>query len=382
MSKPRNAKASRPEKHLVVWDLDNTLTDTIKTWAQSTSRAMARTSALYGLNPAHVQQAFRKTPSQFRFYDYTGALQWMGAQNMLPKATNPVEETQLKATQWAIRDRWMKEQKELTTFYPEAVETLRGVRNSGAQQVIYSDTEATSLILRLWFLAQNAQKSGQIADFMEIPALFDHFYCQPSIESDNRLLSQIDPAFVQAIKRNMTLWGPHPVTGKRLAKPSPKHLQQILKDFSCPTNRAVMVGDSDKDGATARPLKVAFAWHKRGCIVDRYTAESASKMSDPGYVYGTRAIEKAMKRQDVRPSITLARSLTTLFSAFNFKAGHGFSHNIEQSETGSDHTPAHPKYVHLTPIAPVHRLAPYFQSQGLLSPLGPATHPQPASPAP
>ncbi|WP_435640897.1 HAD family hydrolase [Micavibrio aeruginosavorus] len=374
MPKPRNAKASRPEKHLVVWDLDNTLTDTVKTWALSTSRAMARTASLYDMDPATVQRSFRKTPSQFRFYDFTGALQWMASQKILPQGANPVEETQLKATQWAIRDRWMKEQKEFTTFYPEAVETLRGVRDNGAQQVIYSDTEATSLILRLWFLAQNAQKSGQIADFMEIPALFDHFYCQPSIESDNRLLSQIDPAFVQAIKRNMTLWGPHPVTGKRLAKPSPRHLKQILNDFSCAPNRAVMVGDSDKDGATARPLKVAFAWHKRGCVMEHQTAEAATKMSDPGYVFGVRAIEKAMKRQDVRPNITLSRSLTTLFTVFNFKTGHGFSHNIEQTGTGSGHTPENPEYVQLTPIPPVHRLAPYFQFQGLRSPLGPATH--------
>ena len=372
------AQKNYSPKSLVIWDVDNTLTDSAKFWGIATGSAVATLIKTFDLNKDDVRDAVLRAPAQYRFSDFGSLVHWLDDQGALPRGKTPTEDHDIKMTLWAIRQSWYHRQKELIHFYPNTTSTLRAIRAHGTSMAVYTDTEASSLIRRMWFLGRNAAQDGSLSSEFEIFKLFDHFYSQPSIEDDAAILRQIDPDFILALKNRLTIFRPDPVTGLNRGKPSGDNMGQILADFDTVPKYALMMGDSDKDGGSARLGGVDFAWLKYGATLDRVTVKTAQTMASPSFKYGLKAIRAAMKDQNITPTVTLQRDLSEILKKFDFIAGRGFNPCNERSGQCCPHTDACP--ADQKAAATIHRLRSAFHSQERLAPTGPASHFPPAPP--
>lgn len=369
-------------KALVVWDLDNTLTDSATFWGVATEIAVQMTIDAFGLDQQKVHDAVRRAPGQYRFSDFRQLLRWLGDEKILPKNHDPADPqgTLIRVTHWAIRDAWFKKQREMTRFYPGALGTLQTIKAQKTDLAIYTDTEASSLIRRFWLMADNARRDGHVKDTLEVLDLFGHFYAQPSIESDYETLKDVDTDFVLAMKQRMSLFKPDAATGKRLAKPNGPHLQKIMQDFGASPGSVLMLGDTDKDGGSARASGVDFGWIRFGAVLDDAVVRTAKIMADPGYKFGLNAVKQAFREQAIAPAIILRRDHSELLRKASFIPGKGFQTPPGTAPVGSSclHTGACPQGQTADQI--VHRLGASFRSQVPLLPTGPATHFQPEPP--
>ncbi|MCM2343164.1 MAG: HAD hydrolase-like protein [Alphaproteobacteria bacterium] len=358
-------------KELVIFDLDNTLTNSLKCWGEATLAAVRLMVDEFGLDEEKTIEAIRRAPSQYRFSDFGSLTEWLDREGVLPRPQDPYDQYRKDITKHYLRQIWFQRQKEMTFFYDGTVTALTAIKAQGTATAIYTDTEASSLIRRTWLLARNARKQGQISDEHDLLDLFDHYYCQPSIEQDFDILKDVDLPFVHRMKRNMTLWQ------DLVYKPSIDHGLIILKDFGVPAKRALMVGDTAKDGGSARPLAMDFAWCRFGAEIDPVTVATAQKIASPKFQYGLASIV-ACFNQHSDPTHTLACDIGELMTHFKFIKGPAFSlqaHN-GRSSPAYRHSDADPA----TDTRVAKRMAHDFHAQQRLPPLGPPTHLEPSAP--
>ena len=368
------AKKPLRTKTLAIWDLDNTLTDTLKFWGTATLPAVRMLAHEFSIPEDDLMQALRRAPSQYRFCDFGALVGWLDDKACLLPDIPPGERRYAKkVTKSALRQMWYGTQKKMTVFYPGALETLQQIKAQGTANVIYTDTEASSLIRRFWLLAYNARRRGLVKDEQEILDLIDHFYCMPSIEDDQAILRDCDVNFALRLKEKMSIWRDN------IRKPSIDHTGIILADFGTKPKNAVFIGDSNKDGSSARPAGVDFAWCRFGVKIDPETMRANVALSAPEYKFGIKAIRDAFGKTG-RPSRVIRNDLRELFGMYDFAPGKPFngplySGTAESSYPRTDGGPEGQNRV-------VHRLAPAFRSPERPSPLGPATHFEPETPAP
>lgn len=358
-------------KELVVFDLDNTLTNSLQCWGEATLAAVRLLVDQFGIDEEKTIEAIRRAPSQYRFSDFGSLTEWLDREGALPQPQDPYDRYRKDITKHYARQIWFQRQKEMTFFYEGTVEALNAIKAQGTATAIYTDAEASSLIRRTWLLAHNARQRGEINDEHELLDLFDHYYCQPSIELDFDILKDVDLPFVHRMKRNMTLWQ------DLVYKPSTDHGLIILQDFGVPAKRALMVGDTAKDGGCARPLGMDFAWCRFGAEIDPVTVATAQKIASPKFQYGMASII-ACFNQHSDPTHTLRRDLRELMMHFKFVKGPAFSlqaHN-GRSLPAYRHNGADPA----TGMTAAKRMAHDFHAQQRLPPLGPSTHLEPAAP--
>ena len=328
-------------KKLVIFDLDNTLTDTFALWHRVTEVALELLSTQFGLESKALLQAYTASPEQYRFADFEKVVEWLDINHHLPKALNAEDQYRKNATKAYICDRMKKARSEMSCFYDDAVDTLKDLKGAGTDAVIYTDAEAAPTIKRLWLMARNI--GGDPQDTLK---LFGHFYCRPSFECDSTDLRDIDPDFIIGMKRRMTLWS------DGISKPAPSHTQVILNDFNVKAEDAVMVGDSYKDGGCAVPLGVDFAWFRRGSICAPDAARTVESICDPGWNYGE-AYMRSRFNASSAPTVTID-DLRTLKTLFAFAPGNGFC--CSDAASGA------------------HRIEPHFMLRKRYPGIGPHTH--------
>ena len=198
-----SAKKAPARKTLAVFDLDNTLTDTLTCWATALRPVAHTLSTSFGMSETRIAEKMLAAPSQFRFNDVGRLVDWLDEEGELPRAANPHEQHEIDVTKWVLRQNWYAAQKRMTTFYPDALETLQELKRRQAATALYTDAEASSMIRRMWFLAHNARRAGQIRSEEEVIGLFDHFYSQASHEDDQRVLRDVDVRFTLKMKEKM-----------------------------------------------------------------------------------------------------------------------------------------------------------------------------------
>lgn len=367
-------------KSLFVWDLDNTLTDTATFWGVATGMAVDMTVNIFNLNHDTVRDAILRAPSQYRFCDFRGLLRWLGNENILPKPHNDAESHDIRVTHWAIRNMWFKKQKEMTRFYPGGLETLQTISAQGAKHALYTDTEASSLIRRFWLLAFNAKRDGLVNDEMDVLKLFDQFYAQPSIEDDFEILKDVDTEFVLALKSRLSIFKPHPITGKELRKPSAAHMNRIRNDFQTAPKNTLMLGDSNKDGGSARRGKVDFCWLHFGAVLQPDIVELAKKLSDPDFKFGIESITDALARDKVTPAAILYKNHGELLDLVTIKPGNPFMPELDSAKDEPTYPHRGANQSSQRASQTIHRLGPLFHSPAQLSHVGPATHFSPPTP--
>jgi FMN phosphatase YigB (HAD superfamily) len=352
-------------KTLVVFDLDNTLSDTQSFWCAATWSGIESLCDAFAIPEAKMLASIHAAPAQYRYADFGSLIDWLDANGHLPPPASPAAKIERDAVKWALRQEWFRLQKKMSVFYPGALETLKDLKKQGVSVALHTDAEASSMIRRLWLIAYNARRGGAVKDEHEILDLFDHFYCQPSIEDDQKILRDADLSFVLKMKHKTTIWRDN------IRKPKPDHTKIILEDFRTRPKHAIMVGDTDKDGGAARPLGVDFAWYYKGADVDPEMAKTADRISTAGYLNGAAAIGAAFTKASA-PTHTVKSDLREMFGMFAFAPGNKFSgadYNA-QSGSASPRTGASPEAQN----HPAHRLAPLFRILPRRSPLGPPTH--------
>ena len=364
---PRNRS-----KQLVIFDLDNTLTNTLKCWGTSTAAIVTMLQESFGIGEQPIVDAIRRAPTQYRFSDFGGLIDWLDDQGVLPQAENPSRQYTKDVTKQYLCNVWRQRQKEWTFFYDDTVATLKNIKTRKTSMALYTDSDAPSMIARMWLLARSATIKGELADENELAKMFSHYYCQPSIKDDYSVLKSIDPDFVHIMKKNMTIWQ------DRVYKPSADHMLAILEDFKTEPKYALMVDDTAKDGGCARPLSVDFAWCRFGADIDADTVATAKRIASPMFQYGLQAVKDCFNARSA-PSKTLHNSLAELKSLYQFVPGQPFS--------GADHSgrssPACPRNdagpAEKIPV--LKRVWPPSHVHTRDMPLGPATH-LPSAPTP
>ena len=328
-------------KKLAIFDLDNTLTDTFALWRHVTEVALELLSVQFDLDNATILQAYKSSPSQYRFADFEKIVDWLDHNHHLPTALDGHDQYRKNATKAYICDRMRKARAEMSCFYTDAAEALDDLKAAGTDTVIYTDAEAAPTIKRLWLMARN---SG--GDPLTTLKKFSHVYCRPSFECDSTVLRDIDPEFILEMKRRMTLWS------DGVCKPAPDHTQVILNDFGVTAKEAVMIGDSDRDGGSAVPLGVDFAWFRRGAVCTPEAARTVESICSPGWNYGEDYIRSRFNASSA-PTVIIddLRNLKTLFA---FGPGNGF--RSSDAPTG------------------VHRIQPHFLIRKNYPGIGPHTH--------
>lgn len=367
MAKEKTKKQPQPptaqHKTLAVFDLDNTLTDTLTAWAAAIT-PMARIMAHdFSLDEDMLTEKILAAPSQFRFNDAARLITWLDGEGLFPRAHDAAEQHKIETTKWALQQSWHSTQKKTVHPYPRALETLDELRAAGTDIALYTDAEASSMIRRLWLMARNARKAGQIRREDDLVNLFDHFYCQPSAEDDQRILRDIDLRFVQRVKRNTTLWT------TREYKPVPAYMNIIMKDFGATPQKTVMIGDTHNDGGGAVPLGVSFAWAHYGANIAPEVEAAARRMASGYYKYGAADISAAFNAQS-RPDVVLQDNIAELRTRFAFGRGNGF---IPYNGTATA-KPRRNGDAREFQNPPVCRLGDPSLSRQPQSPLGPATH--------
>lgn len=367
---PRNRS-----KQLVVFDLDNTLTDTLKCWGASTAAVVTMLQESFGIEEQPIVDAIRRAPTQYRFSDFSGLIDWLDDEGILPLAESPSRQYAKNITKQYLCNVWRQHQKAWTFFYDDTIATLQNIRAQKTSMALYTDSDAPSMIARMWLLARSATAKGALADETALAEMFSHYYCQPSIKDDHDVLKYIDPDFVHIMKRNMTLWQ------DRVYKPSTDHLLTILEDFKTEPEYALMVGDTAKDGGCARPLSIDFAWCRFGANIDADTVATAKRIASPIFQYGLQAVTDCFNARSA-PSKTLRKSLAELKRHYHFVPGQAFS----DADHSGRSSPAYPRNDAdpVGKIPPLKRVWPPSHVHTRDMPLGPATHlpPTPTPPAP
>lgn len=359
-------------KSLVVFDLDNTLTNTLKCWATATNEVVNLMGPAFGIDEQILIDAIRRAPSQYRFSDFLGLIEWLDREQVLPQAASPIDQYRKDITKHHLCNVWHRHQKQQSFLYPETMESLQTIKASKAATAIYTDSDAPSMIARMWLLARSAVRDGLIKDEEEFATLFDHYYCQPSIQDDYGFLKNADPDFIHIMKKRMTIWQ------DKIYKPSTDHMLMIMGDFNAEPKSTLMVGDTAKDSGCARPLGIDVAWCRFGADIDDQTINTAKRVASPLFQYGLQAVTACFNKSN-QPSHTLENNLNELNLHFRFIPGNPF---MEQDHNGRS-----------LPAYPHNGVDPAIRSQALKRvwpdshvhirsmPMGPATHLPPAPPA-
>ena len=360
------AKKTPAPKTLAVFDLDNTLTDTLTFWATALKPVAHVLSDSFGMSEERIAEKMLAAPSQFRFNDVGRLVDWLDEEGELPRATNPHEQHQIDTTKWILRQNWYATQKRMTTFYPDALETLQKLKQQDTATAMYTDAEASSMIRRVWFLAYNARRAGKIRNEEDVLHLFDHFYSQASHEDDQRVLRDIDVRFTLKMKEKMSIW-----TAAKY-KPQPDFMGVIMRDFNVKAQSTVMVGDTHNDGGGAVPHKAAFAWAHYGARIAPEIEDAARKMASTHYKYGVKDISACFDAT-CKPSVTLHESAAELFDHYSFAPGAVFSPE-RASAAGA---PRRNRAGQEGQSPAVYRLHDPVRLHTRTTPLGPASHFEP-----
>src|SRR5690606_16498263 len=97
---------TKPVKTLAVFDLDNTLTDTLTFWATAITPVAHVLSQHFGMNEQHMVNTILRAPGQYRFSDIGRLITWLDKEGELPRAHNPAEQHEIDIAKWILTHNW------------------------------------------------------------------------------------------------------------------------------------------------------------------------------------------------------------------------------------------------------------------------------------
>ena len=244
----------KKNKSLFIFDVDNTLSDTMNVWGDAFDYALDALSKSRGISREYLEKdIFDNVPDHLRHIPGVVAgkdiVQTMSFAPCL-KPKNDEEAKKFAQDDAKIIHEWQKI-KQKACPYKGAIATLRKLKQAGATVVLYTDSRESSCVPRL--------------AKMDFPAdLIDGFYVQPDLDKEGKPITL--PVKDKAVAFREALGSKLVVQPPKSSKPNPDAVKRIMKDFGVTDKSlAVMIGDNIRsDGGSGRGAGIDFAWQKAG----------------------------------------------------------------------------------------------------------------------
>ncbi|MGD9637851.1 MAG: HAD family hydrolase [Alphaproteobacteria bacterium] len=244
----------KKEKSLFIFDIDNTLSDTINVWGDAFDYALDALAKSRGIEREVLEKdIFDNIPEHLKHVPGVVAgkdiVQTMSFAPCL-KPKTPEEAAKFEKSDAEIIHNW-QQIKQKACPYNGALAALRKIKQSGAKVVLFTDSRESSCVPRL-------AKMGFPTD------LIDGMYVQPDLDKEGKPVTL--PVKGKAIEFKEALGDKLIVQGPKTSKPNPKAVEKILKDFGLTDkSKAVMIGDNVRsDGGSGVGAGIDFAWQKHG----------------------------------------------------------------------------------------------------------------------
>lgn len=311
--------SSRPVIKLALFDADDMIWRAYGPWAACMEPAINDLVRYLGADPEKLRHCIQnEAAGQHRFNDFGGLCHFLKQEKIIPVTGDEREDYERDIIRRNIRSRFFHDWRKLTVFYPQTLETLTKIKESGTATAIWTDSDAPTVIRRFDSACKNAGLSAQ--QQIEALKLIDAFYVMPSVECDSRILWNVDPDFIHAFKKKMMI----SAQPKAWKPSSPEPMENargkaIMADFGVLPENTVMMGDSNKDVFAALQSGIHAAWFKKGADQDAKTVEMLSRYASPRYKYGLGSImeQLALHAPDAN-YITLHESMAELLDHFTF----------------------------------------------------------------
>jgi phosphoglycolate phosphatase-like HAD superfamily hydrolase len=284
---------AKPQKALLVTDLDNTLWDWVEIWYRPFNAMLIELSRLSGLTRDLLERDIRVIHQRYGTSEYAFIIEELDCLKALHGPTADLKTLYARAI-----DAFRSERATVLSPYPGVLDTLRELRDRGTKIVGYTESTA-------FYTAYRLKKTG-------IDQLLDCLYSPP----DHEL-----PASLSEIRtrppEHYELASPHHHTPRGELKPNPRLLLEIIRDAGTDPVQAVYVGDSRmKDVAMAQNAGVLDVYAEYGAAhhTEAYgLLRRVSHWTDEA-VAQERAI---LEKPPYAPSITL-RSFEQLLDEIEF----------------------------------------------------------------
>ena len=271
---------------LVVSDIDNTISDYFENWGAAWDSGIGKLAQSRGLDKEKLYKEIQKnTKGYARYHNFDDILEQTPSLSLEGKSAE--ERKRLEKIDAKICHDVSKQYHEGNKFYDGTLATIRKIKASGAQFVLYTDSPVSGAIARL-------------ADMKFPIELLDGLVCRSDCtcaKTGEECGSLFKKAPMQVTGATFDTYRDQLVEklGDKLVinpdgvwKPNPTVMQGILDRHGATPEQTVMVGDSIKSDGGAVALGVHFAWQKEGSAASELAQGVNSRLNDQSdYRIGT-----------------------------------------------------------------------------------------------
>lgn len=303
-------KDSKKEVSLVVSDIDNTIADYFDSWGKIMDNLVGRMSALYGVNREDVLAQAKQNAGPV--FSVSPSLSHLPIFSLEGK--NPEEAARLRKETARFEHAAQIERANSNKLYPGVLETVSKIKAGGAKFVLYTDASYEVALSRLC----DMKFPVEMLDGLVVRGrLSDE---APAAGPVKTKVSEFRKVLEEKLGDKLVVLDP------KTWKPSPKVMEDIIKQHGSTPAQTVMVGDSVKADGGFYSTGVNFAWQKQGAAVKPETSEIYASLSDKkGYSIGIPAhdshvakLDKLNHRQYVKKTVALDNGFSSLDRYFRY----------------------------------------------------------------
>jgi phosphoglycolate phosphatase-like HAD superfamily hydrolase len=277
---------SEPSVQLAIFDLDSTLTDTLRTTAITRRWLLNRLCASFPEARATITDEYAKILRDSIHEVDLVPLIWDRCRSKLRRSESQV-------TLQSIQKEFLEQVAAHTSPLPGTVEALVRVKRLGAHTAVWTNKRAR-------FVREHISMLG-------LASLISRVYCRAD---DVRYSTEFGSS------KGLSIWEVDPSA----RKPSPLTLRRILQEFGIPEENALLVGNNKKnDGGSTVGTRVRFVLADFGiprlaveATLFQLTQDSRLSYKSTRHAIGPNDGELAV------PAATLTRDISELFDHFTF----------------------------------------------------------------
>ncbi len=302
-------EAGKPSKSLFVWDMDNTLCDSLTTIAGAIDNLYGDAARLHGVDHARIiEEVTSKKPDgsdRFTPSERIDKPAWTLEQLDILKADREGPEARKFADAHAeLIHAWERDKNGGLEPYAGAAETLHDIKQQGGRNVIYTDAITVETWERMYKLGINLDDIDHVS----------------AIESEDPTTAPLFDAdspkgqYFTAIRAKTRMRGPDD------RKKVQNELPAIMERFAATPEETVMIGDTSSDGFVAKQAGVDFAHQEMGVHVGPKTISVFNSLY-PSYPIGPEGCAREFAKQEITPAFVLPEGPSGLLAAVTVAPG-------------------------------------------------------------
>lgn len=286
---------SMQEKNTFIFDVDGTLLDFFNGAIRRMDRLTEKLAKLHNIDQQTIFDEIATMPGPCHFEN---------PRAMIDRLDCIKGDMASGDAEWFARDHeamlheFAVDRDTRTELFEGVADTLKSLKEQGANVVIYTDADRSSFLHRAW-LAQIPMEH------------VDAIFTQPTPDGMGSPVLDLDtPEMIYKRAADARQIDLPPGTHK----PHPAGLLAVAEKMGSTPDSSIMVGDTYKDGQAALNAGMDFAWQKQGADVLPRTAEIVPQL-EKNYYVGVEPTVNAMARNGVVPAVTLDRGIPQILEA-------------------------------------------------------------------